>query len=105
MSNKRVSDLITRRRRQILVHSVIYYKYDSNLISDHQWNAWAQELANLQKNYPGIASECPLAEMFKDFDGSTGAFLPLDDPWANDQAKFLLGMKDRGLFDREYICD
>lgn len=33
-----LKELIERRQRQILVHSIIYYKYDQNIISDYTWS-------------------------------------------------------------------
>ena len=90
MNRKDVAELLNRRRRQILVHSIIYYKMDDNLISDSTWSAWATELEELQKKYPDIAAKVPYAEEFKDF-------LPLDDPWAVNKARQLLAMKDRGF--------
>ena len=90
-----IAKLITRRRRQILVHSVIYYRLNDNIISDQQWSEWALELENLQTQHPDIASECPLADAFKDFDHSTGENLPLDDPWALNKAQYLLMLRDK----------
>ena len=37
-SRKSIAELLNRRRRQILVHSVIYYKMNDNLISDSTWS-------------------------------------------------------------------
>ena len=90
-----IAKLITRRRRQILVHSVIYYRLNDNIISDQQWSEWALELENLQTQYPDIASECPLADAFKGFDHSTGENLPLDDPWALNKARYLLMLRNK----------
>ena len=90
-----IAKLITRRRRQILVHSVIYYRLNDNIISDQQWSEWALELENLQTQYPDIASECPLADAFKAFDHSTGKNLPLDDPWALNKAQYLLVLRGK----------
>ena len=90
-----IATLITRRRRQILVHSIIYYRLNDNIISDQQWSEWALELENLQTRYPDIASECPLADAFKDFDHSTGENLPLDAPWALNKAQYLLMLRDK----------
>lgn len=84
-----VRELILRRRRQLLVHSVIYYRFNENLISDRQWTEWALELEELQKKYPKEAAEVEWAEAFKDFTHSTGYNLPLEDPWANRQARWL----------------
>ena len=70
---------IQRRRYQILVHSLLYYELDMNLVSDAQWAEWAQELVQLQTSHPTIASEVIFAEAFKSFDGSTGFNLPYND--------------------------
>lgn len=67
-----VSALIQRRRRQILVHSYIYYELNKNIISDETWSKWAVELEQLQKDNPEIAEKVEFARVFKDFDHSTG---------------------------------
>lgn len=41
--------LIQRRRYQILVHSLIYYELDIQLVSDYKWAEWALELKKLQE--------------------------------------------------------
>ena len=88
-----ISELITQRRYQVLIHSIIYYKLDDNLVSDDTWSKWALELEELQNSYPDIAKQCPYAEAFADFDHSTGMDLPLDDPWAIGKAKQLLAWR------------
>lgn len=89
-SKEEIAELISRRRRQILVHSVIYYKTNDSIISDYTWSIWAKELYDLQNDHPDIAKNCPYAEAFKDFDPSTGYNLPLDDDWAVSTAHRLL---------------
>ena len=74
-----VAEKIQRRRYQLLVHSLLYYELDMNLIPDSQWSAWAAELAQLQKDHPDAASRVIFAEAFKGFDGSTGFNLPFRD--------------------------
>lgn len=91
--HEEIAELITRRRRQILVHSVIYYRMDQNIISDETWARWALELEELQNQYPEIAAACPFDEAFEAFDHSTGSNLPLDDPWAVGKAKQLLRIR------------
>lgn len=97
---KKIAELINRRRRQILVHSVIYYKMNDNLISDSTWSKWAAELEELQAKYPDIAAKVPYAKEFKDFDHSTGMNLPLDAPWAVNKARQLLAMKDKEAYEQ-----
>lgn len=99
-SDVEIAELIGRRRRQILVHSIIYYKMDDNLVSDHTWAEWAKELCYLQKTYPEIAREGPYADAFKGFDPSTGFNLPLDDRWAMGIAHKLLRLRDDGIEER-----
>ena len=70
---------IHRRRYQILVHSLLYYELDINLVSDAKWAEWGRELVELQNAHPDIASQVIFAEAFKSFDGSTGFHLPFTD--------------------------
>lgn len=93
--NKEIAELINRRRRQILVHSIIYYKMNENLVSDAQWAAWALELEELQRKYPDIAAQCPYAKEFRGFDHSTGMNLPLYDFRAVNKARQLLAICER----------
>lgn len=88
----KIRELILRRRRQILVHSVIYYRYNENLISDYTWTKWAVELEELQKKYQKEAESTQLNTEFKDFNHSTGYNLPLEDPWANCIARWLMAI-------------
>lgn len=97
MTNSKIAELITRRRRQILVHSIIYYRMNDNLVSDSQWAKWALELEDLQREYPDIAEDCPYADAFEGFDHSSGYNLPLDDPWGVRKAKQLLERRDAKL--------
>lgn len=70
---------IQQRRYQILVHSLLYYDLDINLVSDEKWAEWGKELAELQNTHPDTASRVIFAEAFKGFDGSTGFNLPYRD--------------------------
>lgn len=50
--NKDILSLINRRERQILVHACCYYRFNENLISDYQYDAWGLELIDLMEKYP-----------------------------------------------------
>lgn len=93
-----IAELINRRRRQILVHSIIYYKLDDNIIPDSKWAEWALELENLQRDYPDIAEKCVYAKAFENFEHSSGYNLPLDDSWGVLTARKLLQLRDLGYF-------
>ena len=77
------SEKIKQRRSQMLIHSYLYYHLDTSIISDDQWQQWANELHDLQKLYPD-----PIGfydNVFQDWDGSTGMHLPIDN-WVYQQA-------------------
>ena len=74
-----VAEKIRQRRRQMLVHSFLYYELDSNIIDDHTWSMWGVELAELQKKYPKESAEVEYADLFSDWDGSSGAHLVYDE--------------------------
>ena len=90
----KIAEKIQQRRLQMLVHSYIYYRMDDNIVTDHQWSAWAVELAELQNKYPDIEKQIPLRKGFEDWDGSSGAFLPLDEPRIKTKARKLLGLPE-----------
>lgn len=97
MTSDDIYELISRRRRQIIVHSIIYYRLNENLISDYQWSQWAVELYQLQTKYPEIANQCCYAEEFRDFDPSTGYNLPLGDPKLYSTAVRLLAYSKKHI--------
>ena len=78
----------------MLVHSYIYYELDQNIISDGTWSRWAVELVKLQEQYPDIAAEVEFADEFKDWDGSSGAFLIFPD-FVSTVAKKLLELEQK----------
>lgn len=77
-------------RKKLLVHSIIYYRLDENIIPDDKWAEWALELENLVREHPEEGQNSFLAKEFKDFDHSTGYNLPLETPWAVDIAMNLV---------------
>ena len=95
MSNQTIQEKIKQRRRQLILHSFIYYVLSDNIISDAKWSKWAQELVELQQKYPKESAEVEYWSLFRDFDGSTGFHLTVDcDPWVEHMAKLLLDRRD-----------
>jgi len=84
------AEFIRRRRLQIVIHSCIYYRLNENLVSDHQWAAWAKELVEAQERFPDIAEKQLWAKEFADFDGSTGFNLPITEPGVVARARSLV---------------
>jgi len=89
----KITELIKRRRRQILVHSYIYYQLDKNVIDDAVYSQWSEELFNLQKLYPDISENTEFYKEFKDWDYSTGFNLDYHKEWVYRIAKRLLKQK------------
>ena len=94
MTDEQIKELIYRRRQQVWVHSIIYYRMNANLIEDSKWSEWALELENLQKEYPKLAEQVPYHDAFKDFDHPTGSNLP-DSPCMVAKAQYLLDISSK----------
>ena len=97
----KVAEKIQQRRLQMLVNSYLYYKTDKAVVSDANWDKWAKELAQLQHDYPEIAEQVPFAEEFASWDGTTGEFLPLNEPWIKQLALSLVKLRQSTMSQRK----
>lgn len=96
-----VYEKIKQRRYQMLVHSLIYYELDINLISDDKWIEWAKELVYLQNSYPEESKKATFYEQFKEFDGSTGFDLPyFDEQIVNITIRLLSNNNLNNIYDK-----
>ena len=84
---------IKQRRSQMLIHSCLYYEMDDSIVSDDKWQQWADELEQLQRDYPDLNKIGFYDEEFRDWDGSTGAHLPHRDPWVYGKSLALIKKK------------
>ena len=85
---------VRQLRLCLLVHSYLYYHENETLISDHQWQALADELVVRQKTFHQRI-DC-YDEAFKDWDASTGYHLPVND-WVRSKGAYLLRIAGRPL--------
>lgn len=95
MVQQTIPEKIKQRRSQMLVHSCLYYDMDESIIDDHTWQRWADELAELQNEYP---EHCRLKFFDKEFiawDGTSGYHLPLRDPYVQSQARKILDYHEK----------
>lgn len=90
---------IKQRRSQMLVHSVIYYWMDSSIVSDNQWQAWANELRDLQRDNPDDCNIGFYDGVFANWDGSTGCHLPKDE-WVLHQARRLVDIHEKRCLEK-----
>lgn len=81
---------LKRRWFQVLVHSCIYYRLNTNIISDSKWNKWAKELYSMVHKYPRIAKSMPWSKELLKFNPATGFDLPMNDPWVLAKAQQLV---------------
>ena len=87
---------ILRKRQQILVHSCLYYRFDTNLIEDYQYDRIGKSLAELQIKYPELSKEVEYKykafETFGQEGWCSGYKLPTSDPDVVRKAKRLMDM-------------
>lgn len=93
MTKTEIQTLIRRRRAQMVIHSYLYYVLDNPIISDNQWQAWADELANLQTEHPDCCKIKYYDREFSDWTGDTGMHLPKT-PAVQSRAKQILRAYD-----------
>ena len=87
--NPTIKERILRLRRNMLIHSYLYYSLDKPLVSDELWQRWANELVDLQ-NIHGTDFDY-YDNDFEDWDGSTGYHLP-SDSWICSKGKYLINI-------------
>lgn len=98
MTDEQIIEKINQRRRQLVVHSRIYYVDNETLIADHQWDTWARELVALQASHPNLAKKVKYErKFFETFDGSTGYDMPYTNPQVRDLAAWLLDKHGKGM--------
>jgi len=85
-----VKEIIRQRRAQMLIHSCIYYELDDNIVSDHRWQRWADELEQLQREYPDCCAIEFFDAEFANWTGATGNHLPHRHPWVFEKSRKIL---------------
>lgn len=87
-------ELINRRRRQLHVHSILYYGMHTNIVDDATFDKWAVELVELHEEFPELVHKGYMHTLFANWTGDTGMHLPItDEAWAT--AQDLLRMKEK----------
>ena len=59
-------------QRWLIVHSILYYVMDTNVVSDKVFDDNARQLVVMQTKYPDIAKQTEYWYVFDGFDGNTG---------------------------------
>lgn len=58
--------------RRIIVHSIIYYDYDENIISDNEYDKQCRELYQLIQDNQNEIQKCYYFDILKDYSPATG---------------------------------
>lgn len=82
-----VGEWIKQRRYQMLIHSYLYYRLDTPIVSDLRWQKWANELRDLQLAYGHKIGFYD--REFQDWDGSTGFHLPINEDIKTKAERFI----------------
>jgi hypothetical protein len=93
---------IRQRRAQMLIHSCIYYELNDNIVSDHRWQSWADELEALQLANPDCCNIDFFDIEFRNWDGATGNHLPHRHPWVLNKANYIIELH-RKLYGSDHI--
>ena len=95
----KIQSKIRQRRSQMLVHSRIYYILDENIVSDDKWQQWANELRDIQEQYPQCINIGFYDREFATWNGDSGAFLPLNDPYVVNKTQQVINQwyKENGI--------
>ncbi len=101
MVQQTIPEKIKQRRSQMLVHSCLYYDMDDSIIDDHTWQRWADELSELQNEYPQHCKVDFFDKEFIGWDGSSGYHLPLRDPWVRNKAAQILSYSEKNCVQPE----
>lgn len=85
-----ILELINRRRRQILVHSYLYYQCNTSLIQDFKFDAWCRELVQLHNDHQRETDKAVFGNAFEGWQGFSGYDLFKNDcmaeMWARHKA-------------------
>lgn len=72
------AELIDRRRRQLHVHSIIYYFLNTSIVPDATFDKWAKELVQLHEDNPKLVTQGYMWQDFATWTGDTGMHLPVN---------------------------
>lgn len=88
---RKIMEEIKRLRLCVLVHSIIYYRLNTNIVSDYQYDKFAKKLKALQDKYPELSKAVPdYNKEFEGWNGCSGFDLPLGDIWGYGKALWLV---------------
>lgn len=97
MTDEIPMEKINQRRRQMHLHSTIYYHMHTTSVDDATFDKWAVELAELQEKYPESKVQGYMPSVFADWTGDTGMHLPVTDAIFHAAERHLEEARKRGI--------
>lgn len=97
-NNLSITDQLDWLCRKIIIHSIIYYDYNTNIISDPDYDKLARQLEQLVNGNRDKISNCYYCECLKDYTAATG--FDLKDRLADEHRKYLEHLA--GMFLEQY---
>lgn len=93
-----ITDQLDWLCRKIIIHSIIYYDYSANIISDQDYDKLARQLERLGNENKDKISKCYYYECLKDYTAATG--FDLKDRLEDGHRKYLEHLA--GMFLKQY---
>lgn len=88
-------DIAHQRMQQVLVHSCIYYDYNTNIVPDWQYDNWGNELIDIITKHPNVIQELPYGYMFSTYTTCCSGYdLPFRHPLIRSKAERLLKLRN-----------
>lgn len=97
-NNLSITDRLDWLCRKIIIHSIIYYDYNTNIISDPDYDKLARQLERLVNENRDKISNCYYYECLKDYTAATG--FDLKDRLEDEHRKYLEHLA--GMFLEQY---
>ncbi|RLA62567.1 MAG: hypothetical protein DRQ78_07880 [Epsilonproteobacteria bacterium] len=98
MYKQTVPERIKQLRTLMLIHSYIYYKLHSNIVSDDLWQMWANELRDMQKEHGEEWGWYD--EDFKNWSGDTGMHLTFDS-WVISKSHYVIAVNKKMMENKQ----
>lgn len=96
MAKQTTLEKLHQRTQQILVHSYIYYEFNTNIIEDYKYDQYANELIEIIKQNPELLDQVEYGYMFKDYaECGSGFNLNYRHPKIVEKAQYLLELRRR----------
>ena len=86
---------LNRLRRKVIVHSIVYYRFNKNLLQDFEYDHLCVQLYEFQLQNPELCGQGVFAEEFVNYSPATGMNF-INNEWGVMAAERLLRTTKQG---------